>query len=203
MLTSLLPFMCVRPSGMGSVTGAAAACLLHGLQRCARRSKPCASSICTVLCRFLGESLASTIVKPGGAGFSDFAMILGVGDSSTFTTEPSWRQFPTAPDLCYIGACPYWSVSTRVTITLCMMACCPRWACATKIHAAVTGGRVCMCTRACICSCRTLNEMCILWQRYKTRRGLICEECTHFGCYYMPDGVPAGLPECSAWCARD
>jgi hypothetical protein len=51
----------------------------------------------------MARSLASSIVKSDSSDVNKFAMITGVGDSSTFTDKPSWLQVDTAEDLCYIG----------------------------------------------------------------------------------------------------
>lgn len=51
--------------------------------------------------RHIGQSLASAIVKPTR---DNFAMILGVSDSSSFNGVPTWLQEATQQDRCYIGA---------------------------------------------------------------------------------------------------
>jgi hypothetical protein len=52
----------------------------------------------------MGQSLASSILRFDPNNPEAFIMITGVGDSSTFTTVPSWLQPPDTDDLCYIGA---------------------------------------------------------------------------------------------------
>jgi hypothetical protein len=54
--------------------------------------------------RYLGESLAATIVKSDVNDALNFGMIVGVGDSSTFDSNaPTWEQPPSTEELCYVG----------------------------------------------------------------------------------------------------
>jgi hypothetical protein len=55
-------------------------------------------------CRFLAKSLVASIVS-SSTNVNDFAIITGVGDSSTFNNNPTWQQ-GTKQDACYIGARP-------------------------------------------------------------------------------------------------
>ena len=52
----------------------------------------------------MGESLVSSITQFDSGNVDKFQMIMGVGDSSTFDTVPSWKQPSDKQDLCYIGA---------------------------------------------------------------------------------------------------
>jgi hypothetical protein len=55
-------------------------------------------------CRYLGQSLAATIVKSNQNDPLDFGMILGVGDDSTFqSAAPTWEQPASTEELCYVG----------------------------------------------------------------------------------------------------
>jgi hypothetical protein len=70
------------------------------------------------LCRFMAESLAATIYRSSATDPNQFAMLLGIGDSSNFGSEtPTWSMASTAQDKCYVGA-HLGSIRTSLILTL-------------------------------------------------------------------------------------
>ena len=55
-------------------------------------------------CRYMAKSLASTVLKSREDG-SDFALLLGVADSTTYgaAAPPSWATPPSYQQKCYVA----------------------------------------------------------------------------------------------------
>lgn len=53
-------------------------------------------------CRFAAESLAAAVLV-SRADDSEFSLLVGVADKSTFSPAPSWQALPAYQQKCYVA----------------------------------------------------------------------------------------------------